>query len=306
MTLKGDGLEWLDFNLPTPTFFQHSTDASSRIYFIGWALNGHFGTNKSYQYLSEIKARLALTLLEYEPRILDFKPSLDSYMETAKIHLVKYRLENFSTNLKSLPSQKETTWRAEYESALERERKRLNHATKKKLDEDRFTREDPLFEASRHTIYRFAYANGLEALSYEYVLMTVEVANMVLNKSPSDCKNKAKAIFAFMIEKFIIYNRQYESWTKDQRASYMRKYRKENSTMTREENMKRVNNKRKESTRGKIIAATTSLSYFEYLKKNGTWNVIKIAEETGVGRATVSQYLKALISEGKIQEVVKA
>ncbi len=304
LTLKGDGLEWLDHDLVTPTYFQRSTDPTSRVYFIGWALSGYFGTQKSYQYLSEIKARLILTLSDYSPQILDYKPDLKNYMENAQIHLVQYELSNFSSVLNSLPSQKEVEWRSKYEAVIERERKKANTQKKNKEDLDKFSKADPLFEASRHTIYRFAYANGLEALSYEYVLMTVEVANMAIGKSQSDCIMKAKAIFAFMIEKFIIYNRQYKNWSKEQRASYMREYRKEHQIMTRTENMKRVNDEKRDATRRKILDAVTGLNFSFFLKKNGKWNAIKIAEDTGMTEKTVRAYLKQLIKEEKIQEAI--
>jgi len=95
--LKGDGTEWIDANLPTPNYFYRFdtlVGKSVDSYCIAYLLDGHFGTQRGYEYLNDIIARFSLTLpikerLKYPPK------------EEDKQHDYVYKLKAFQ-NLKSM------------------------------------------------------------------------------------------------------------------------------------------------------------------------------------------------------------
>ena len=60
---------------------------------------------------------------------------------------------------------------------------------------------------------------------------------------------------------------------------------------TRQQNMAKINNKRKEDCRRVIVGLITGLTSFEYKKQNGEWNVSKIAKDTKLDRKTIYKYL---------------
>ena len=50
--------------------------------------------------------------------------------------------------------------------------------------------------------------------------------------------------------------------------------------------------KRVKSTKEKIFNCTRGLISFDYIKEDGSWNISKIAKDTGTSRTTVYKYLK--------------
>ncbi len=77
---SGDGMEFLDNNLPTPHYFKrHNQDA----YTIGWLIDGYFGTKSSKEYLNDIIARIALTV-PIQNR-LDFAPKFPITTKAIKL-----------------------------------------------------------------------------------------------------------------------------------------------------------------------------------------------------------------------------
>lgn len=95
--LKGDGTEWIDAHLPTPNYFYRFdtlVGKSVDSYCIAYLLDGHFGTQRGYEYLNDIIARFSLTLpikerLKHPPK------------EEDKQHDYIYKMKAFQ-NLKSL------------------------------------------------------------------------------------------------------------------------------------------------------------------------------------------------------------
>jgi hypothetical protein len=91
---SGDGLEIVEYKLPTPNYYQR-TDESS--YYVAWLLNGYFGTVKSRAYLNDMIARLSMGMkiinrLYYAPKKMEGRA---------------YELKEFQ-NLPSLPRRTET------------------------------------------------------------------------------------------------------------------------------------------------------------------------------------------------------
>ncbi len=65
----------------------------------------------------------------------------------------------------------------------------------------------------------------------------------------------------------------------------------EETMATRQQNMAKINNKRKEDCRRVIVGLITGLTSFEYKKQNGEWNVSKLAKDTKLTRKTIYKYL---------------
>lgn len=71
--IHGNGTEWLDEGLPTPSYLEHI----NRGYFVAWQVDGFFGTQKGTEYLNDIIARVLITFKDLRPRRLEFKPKID-------------------------------------------------------------------------------------------------------------------------------------------------------------------------------------------------------------------------------------
>ena len=65
----------------------------------------------------------------------------------------------------------------------------------------------------------------------------------------------------------------------------------ERTKMTRTENMKKLNKQKAESTRRVVINVITGMFANDYKKKNGEWNVSKIAKEYKISRPSVYKYI---------------
>ena len=96
--MSGDGTEWLDAGLPTPNYFYRLNSLMGETiesYCIAYLLDGFFGTQKNQEYLNDIIARFALTLVVKER--FNHPPK-----EENKHHNKIYKLKEFQ-NLKSIP-----------------------------------------------------------------------------------------------------------------------------------------------------------------------------------------------------------
>jgi hypothetical protein len=61
---------------------------------------------------------------------------------------------------------------------------------------------------------------------------------------------------------------------------------------TRLEHINKVNAKRKNDTRRKILNCTKGMFADDYKKKSGAWHLGKISKETGLSTKTISNFLK--------------
>lgn len=61
---------------------------------------------------------------------------------------------------------------------------------------------------------------------------------------------------------------------------------------TRQEHAKKMTKKRVKETKSKINNCINGMFTFEYKKKNGDWNISKIAKDSGTSRTTVYKYLE--------------
>jgi len=103
--LNGNGTEWIDKDLPTPTYLEHL----NRGYIIAYALNGFFSTQKGTMYLNDIIARFMITFADLEPYRVREEPKIKTVGHYSK---KIYKLKELQA-LKSLANKRLIPGRAE-------------------------------------------------------------------------------------------------------------------------------------------------------------------------------------------------
>jgi len=72
--MNGNGTEWIDQGLPTPTYHE----LINKGYILAYALDGFFGTQNGSQYLNDMIARFLVTFRELNPSRIKEKPLIDA------------------------------------------------------------------------------------------------------------------------------------------------------------------------------------------------------------------------------------
>lgn len=253
-----DATVWLDYDLPTPTLVQPHRNA------FAYAIDGWLGTAKGRSYYLDVQQRLALAVAG---RILESTPVPDPLSHHCPDLL--YRLFQIADLLPSL-GRPNTAWRSEYSLLTSR---------------------DQLFERARHDIYALK-RDGI--LTYENSLQIVQThAAEFGHRAPSDLRAKARAMYRWTLANYepktiSVSGGAYSDWSSEERARYMREYRKKRGDyMTRRERAITNSEKRSRIARNRVLNFMTGLLTHEYRKKDGSWNVAKLAKEAGVSRTTV-------------------
>jgi hypothetical protein len=101
-------------------------------------------------------------------------------------------------------------------------------------------------------------------------------------KEIQDYKYKCKSIYNYYVEND--FTKTYKKVDKT----------KEQIVASRQEHMIKLNKNKAAEAKRKVVNLTTGLLRNEYKKKNGKWNITKIAEEARVSRDTVYKYLKEI------------
>ena len=254
--INGVGDEWIEYGLPIPTIHKHI----NRGYYIGWAIDGFFGTKKGLEFLNDIIARFLISFKEQEIKRLAFKPSkkdLDS--NTARIYAKVYKLREFSRQLKSLPVKKK------YAPARA----------------DMF--EDFTFWAIK------LYAEDQIRATGFIVFETLEswALSQFIGKERSTIRAKCRSIWKWYSDRDFKIPKKHKP-----QKEYL-----EETMATRKENMKRVSKAKEEENRRKILNLITGLYADDYKKKSGTWNISKIAKDLSIHRNTVAKHLKQYEAE---------
>jgi len=289
---KGQGVEWIDAGLPTPHYLQHANSG----YFIAWAIEGYFCTAKARAFIVDTVARYLLLFPDAER--LPYKPYIEDREHSA--HTIKHKPYKLKDIAQALPS---LSWQSGEYTDIVNFLKASQTVANKKAKKTLYKIEDDLFEASRWHLYRYAYANGTDAITYEYVKTILETENSLLAKprTVADIKAKAKRMTEYMRNEFIIHTAAgYNEWDKAKKAEYMRNYRKQKEVveMTRSERAISNTKARAEKTKKKVINCITGLyAESEYKKKSGAWNISKIARDIKTDRKTVAKYLKAYLEK---------
>ena len=252
-----DSTAWIEHDLPTPTLIKHINRGA----FVGWAIDGYFGTNNSKDFLNDIIARILITFKDENIRRLSFKPSKKDLDEkTAHIFAKVYKLKEFSKRLNSLP-------------------------IKKKYSPSRADAfEDFTFWAIK--LYAEDQIRAYGQISYG--IFESWALSQFEDKERSTIRAKCRNIYAW-----------YESRDWELPSPKENKYQTirdwyEESRMTRAENMKRVSREKAERNRRAIINIMTGLYSEDYKKKNGAWHFGKIAEATNLSSKTVAKIIKEI------------
>jgi len=103
--LNGEGGEFLDYDLPIPSYLEHY----NRGYAVAWCIDGYFGTKEGEKFLNDVIARFLLSFADLSPKRLPYKPNYEKDKKTAHILVKAYSLKSFSRKLKSLPTKKKFT-----------------------------------------------------------------------------------------------------------------------------------------------------------------------------------------------------
>lgn len=102
-------------------------------------------------------------------------------------------------------------------------------------------------------------------------------------KDRSTLKAKCKSIYNYYLDRdFKIF------------CEYERKLNDKEYLMTRQQNIKKINNNKKANTDRLISNCINGMFSQEYKKPNGKWNIAKISKDTNLHRNTISTYLKSL------------
>ena len=268
----GNGTEFLDTFLPLPNLHKRLDNKS---YLIAWLLEGYFLTKKNQKFLDDIIKKVAETFEKAGALRVEWI----GWINIAKlddndiIHLNAYNLrDDIAPYLEY--KQNKTDYRA-----LEL----LASATEYKESDDAF------FDWLRFKVYDFVKENGKNTLTLDYCkeLAIIGYEIMGHKKGISTPLAKAKAIYNWVIE----------NYNPKGRWNYIPKYKgnpqkEKELEMTRRERALSNSKKRYNEAHKAIISLATGMFKNEYLKKDGSYNINKLAKDTGYSRKTIYKHLK--------------
>lgn len=267
----------MDYDLPTPAIY-HSRDGTPCLF---WRVDGFFNTNNSRAFFQDIKTRICDTL---QATILSYPPdSLHTVQNIAKL-----------SEFRGLNSIKNDGWRKHLDTLT------LLEKNDNRTKEEKIISDDRLFDVMRFSAYDYVKAHGKEALTVEFIEQIGQEAKDRFNKSYSDARGKAKAIYVWVMENYTISG-QYSNMTKEQKARHVKEWRdlqklkKGEDVMSRADAAAKATKARQERTKAKINGAINVLRL--YGKKI---TAEAVAEEAKIARGTAQKYIKQLKAEGAI------
>ena len=279
---KGD--EFIELELPIPNLIIYPKNKNG--VFIGYFIEGFFGTEKAKAFLADIIKRFEKTFLKLShigyierikhPPIIDENTNCHFQME------VIYSLKDFSRVLDSLDNK-----------VSKKEEKIENLKIAKALGEKKTT-DDALFDYMRFIAYDFVKANGKEALTREYLEKIGEIGNEVLGKTKefSTIRAKAKAIYEWVIKNYRVRKELENVCNWD----YVRKTKNdEELKMTKKEIALKNSKMRAEKTKAKVYKAIQELK-----EKGEKITSIKIMKLAKVSKNSALKYIKQAREEGLI------
>ena len=284
---KGD--EFIELELPIPNLIIYPKNKNG--VFIGYFIEGYFGTEKARNFLEDIIKRFEKTFLKLShigyierikhPPIIDENTNCHFQME------VIYSLKDFSRVLDSLDNK-----------ISKKEEKIENLKIARTLGERKIT-DDALFDYMRFIAYDFVRANGKEALTREYLEKIGEIGNEILGKTKefSTIRAKAKAIYEWVIKNYKSSGgyknnsggRNVNNW------NYVRKLSNEEYEMQKRELALKNSQMRAQKTKEKVYKAIQELK-----EKGEKVTILKIVEIAKVSKNSASKYLKQAREEGII------
>ena len=273
--LHGNGTEWIDIELPIPSLYVKTRFGA----YVGWMIEGFFATENNLQFLRDVFERLRRTFALHgaTARILPYKPNIVHLTNATLTDNVYNLRDDIAPHLESIPSKEMET-----EKVL---------ATLTAFGQNT---EDALFDAIRFAVYDFVRANSKSALTPEYVEEIARIKYEIIGSSKgwSTARAKARNIYRWVKENFKekagVNNWNYKRKTKDDKELFMT--RRERAL----ENAKKI----KEEKRRIILSIVKGMFAEDYRKKDGTWNISKLARELKMDPKTVRKHLRELKEEG--------
>jgi len=265
----GNGTEVFDTFLPLPNIHKWLDDRS---YLVAWLYEGYFLTENNQKLLKDSIKREIETLLKAGALRVEWVGwiNIAKLNDNDIIHLNAYNLQD--DIIPYLESAKKDKRGYKVLELL------ATHTEYKESD-------DAFFDWLRFKVYDFVKENGKNALTLDYCreLAIIGYEIMGHKKGISTPLAKAKAIYEWVIEN---YNTK-SNW------NYVRKTKNdEELTMTRRERALSNNKKRYDEAHKAIISLATGMFKDEYIKKDGSYNINKLAKDTGYSRNTIYKHLK--------------
>ena len=271
--------DWIDAELPQPTFIIESYDG----YFIGWSIKGKIKTQSQKAFYKDLSLRLKKTLLK--------RTDLNR-VENSSIWALQYTLDGGERIItKQRYEMKKLASFCESLTTEESKKKKLADTTTAEelaVYASTYSKsEDALFDFIRFKCYDYKkinIINGIETKLEDLENYAIAIAELgyetIGGKGISTATAKAKNIAEWTFYNFGNGKRQRK--TKDDKELQMTR---------RERALTNAKDKYKKAHR-KILNLVTGLYAGEYKKKNGEWNISKIAKDANVDRKTVYKHLK--------------
>ncbi len=273
--LHGRGDEWLEIGLPIPSLYVKTRFGA----YIGWMIEGFFATENNLRFLRDVFERLRRTFALHgaQVRILPYKPNIPHLTNAALTDNVYNLRDDIAPLLESIPSKEK------------KEERVLSTLTAFGQNT-----EDALFDAIRFAVYDFVRANSKSALTPQYVEEIARIKYEIIGSSKgwSTAKAKARNIYRWVVENFKekagVNNWNYQRKTKTD----------EELLMTRRERALTNAQKIKEEKRKIILSIVKGMFAEDYKKKDGTWNISKLARDLKMDPKTVRKHIRELKEEG--------
>jgi len=293
--LKGNvrGDEFIQAELPIPTIFIDT----GRYYILAYTLLDKPNTKEAQQMYLDLQKRFCKTIINNSTafKVIPLKQGTAKYIMLQNLDKIilsnnKYGMRYLSniSSLESLEAEKENSIKFEKEKFD----KLLQTAqTQKEIKILEKLSDDAIFDTLRELAYRFYSANSYIT---EEVLYKLGLSAGVPEKTKKGrvLEYKSRAIVEWI-------NKNYNS--KKNFVDYKRKTKNDKELeMTRRENMIKLNEKKFNEARKKIMNMITGMFADEYKKKDGSFNIMKLSKDLKMSRTTITKHLKLLKEEGII------
>lgn len=254
--MQGNGTEWIDEGLPTPSYLYHTNEG----YFIAWQVDGFFATPTGIEYLNDIIGRITLSLSNCKPQRLPWKPTTNN--ELAHYYPRIYKLLAFK-NLQSLKAKVHAPTRA-----------------------DALGGDDYCFWAiklyTEDLIRQFGEGTPIP---FDTVADWAYIQFDDYKKGKSTVRAKCRSVWNW-------YDVQGWELPKLYIKRYNTKTELKELKMTRQERALSNAKAKSDKARKAVINIITGMFADEYKKKSGAWHIKNIAKNINLDPRVVSKYLK--------------
>ncbi len=285
LNVKKSTAEFDDFitaELPQPTIIaEHYTG-----YYIGWAIKGQIKTKAQKAFYKALALRLKKTFM--------VRVGNHIKVENSSVWALQYALDDGFRVVNNNAVYEMKALAGACVSLTKNEEKNGSLNADTKLSEELHVyagtynnSEDALFDFIRFKAYDYVriqrQSNADVTLTdlQNYCNVIAEVGYEVIGgKGISTAKAKARNIAEWV-------HSYYRTGKRPRKTSTEKELK-----MTRQEHAKKNAEEKYKKVHKKIMGLVTGMFAAEYKKKNGTWNISKIAREAGVTRASVYKHLK--------------